>query len=293
MFVAVANDCSIENLLDDVSMLISPPELVISLHQAMGSPTSSAKTLAVIVAQDPNLSARVLRIANSSLYGLCHRVDTIPRAITVIGTRGLYHLCMAVVSAQSFAKLPSDLIDINVFWRHSIFTALIARALAKRCRILHPERLFVAGLLHDIGTLVLYTRFADTLEETFEQSQGREDRMAKDEQRLFGYNHAQVGGELLKRWGLPKQLCHAISMHHCNNREKAFIIEDTILYLADCLSNRSELGSFSKFGAYEHKANAAVWDALRLDEAITESLWDEAKMQFVDTMEIIFPAGTS
>ena len=286
--------CTIDLLLDDVSMLISPPEILIRLHQVMDSPLSSTKALAIIVAQDPNLSARVLRIANSSVYGLSQRVDTVSRAITVIGTRGLYHLSMAVTAAQSFSQISSSLVNIAVFWRHSVFSALIARNLARRCRILHPERLFVAGLLHDIGSLLIYKHFAESLQDIVQDARGNEQHLAEYERQHLGFDHAEVGAALLKRWGLPETLYTAVGSHHAYDHlvgQTPMSLEAAIVHLADALSNRRMEGSFSEFGAYASHIDASAWQILGLDEGIVDEVWAEVGRQFIETLEAILPSA--
>ncbi|ACL73322.1 metal dependent phosphohydrolase [Thioalkalivibrio sulfidiphilus HL-EbGr7] len=278
----------IQDLLKDLSALVSPPEIIIRLRQDMESPKSTAESLAKIVMQDPNLSARILHMANSAMYGLNHRIETVSRAISIIGQRALYHLALAVSATKTFSKLPSELVNIAVFWRHSVFTALIARNLAQRCHVLHPERLFVGGLLHDIGSLVLYHRYPDILRDSLLAARGNEEVLAQQERELIGFDHAEVGGALMEMWGLPESLQQAVAFHHrpgatANNMEVA------IVHLADTLANRTDQGSFSEFGAFASMPHPGVWKTLGLDEDITEDLWRDVNMQFMETLHVILP----
>lgn len=278
----------IQDLLKDLSALVSPPEIIIRLRQDMESPKSTAESLAKIVMQDPNLSARILHMANSAMYGLNHRIETVSRAISIIGQRALYHLALAVSATKTFSKLPSELVNIAVFWRHSVFTALIARNLAQRCHVLHPERLFVGGLLHDIGSLVLYHRYPEILRDSLLAARGNEEVLAQQERELIGFDHAEVGGALMEMWGLPESLQQAVAFHHrpgatANNMEVA------IVHLADTLANRTDQGSFSEFGAFASMPHPGVWKTLGLDEDITEDLWRDVNMQFMETLHVILP----
>ncbi|MFW5453967.1 HDOD domain-containing protein [Thioalkalivibrio sulfidiphilus] len=278
----------IQDLLKDLSALVSPPEIIIRLRQDMESPKSTAESLAKIVMQDPNLSARILHMANSAMYGLNHRIETVSRAISIIGQRALYHLALAVSATKTFSKLPSELVNIAVFWRHSVFTALIARNLAQRCHVLHPERLFVGGLLHDIGSLVLYHRYPDILRDSLLAARGNEEVLAQQERELIGFDHAEVGGALMEMWGLPESLQQAVAFHHrpgatANNMEVA------IVHLADTLANRTDQGSFSEFGAFASMPHPGVWKTLGLDEDITEDLWRDVNLQFMETLHVILP----
>ena len=141
-----------------VSGLVSPPDICIRVFELIESQTASVKQIGDVISQDPNLSVRLLKIVNSSYYHFSSRVDTISRAITIIGIRELSSLIIAISAIKTFSNIPNHLVNIDTFWRHSIYTALIARSLALQCDVLHPERLFVSGLLHDIGSLIIYNR---------------------------------------------------------------------------------------------------------------------------------------
>jgi len=279
----------IQDLLKDLSALVSPPEIVIRLRQDMESPTSTAESLAAIVMQDPNLSARILHMANSAMYGINHRIETVSRAISIIGQRALYHLALAVSATKTFSKLPSELVNIAVFWRHSVFTALIARNLAQRCRVLHPERLFVAGLLHDIGSLVLYHRYPDILRDSLLTARGNEEVLAQQEQELIGFDHAEVGGALLELWGLPENLQQAVGYHHRPGAAASNNMEVAIVHLADTLANRTDQGSFSEFGAFASMPHPGIWRTLGLDEEVTDEIWKDVNLQFMETLHVILP----
>ncbi|MCG5502069.1 HDOD domain-containing protein [Ectothiorhodospira lacustris] len=279
----------LDDLLKDVSELVSPPEIIIRLRSALDAPGSSASSLAAIVAQDPNLSAQILRLANSAMYGLPQRVETVTRAIAVIGTRALYHLALAVTATHSFSRLPCELVNMAVFWRHSVFTALIAHDLAQRCNVLHPERLFVAGLLHDVGSLVLYGRHPDLLRETMLIARGHEPLLAGHEREILGFDHADVGAGLLSRWGLPETLQTAIRLHHQPDRALQAGLEATLIHLADTLSNRTEQGCFSEYGPREEVIPDAIWERLGLDRQDGEECCNDVGWRFMETLSVILP----
>ncbi len=281
---------SLETLIASVTDLVSPPEVHLRLHEVIESPTSTSDSIAQIIMQDPNLSARILKITNSAYYGK-RKIETVSRAITLIGTRELYNIALAINAMKVFEKIPSELVNVSVFWRHSIYTAIIARLLARRCRILHPERLFVAGLLHDIGCLVLYSNFPEESRDALLIANGDEDILAQQEEELIGYDHAMVGGELLKLWRLPETIAQAVSSHHDLSRAEPDSIEATIVFIANALANRTEEGSFSEFGSYATNIEPEVWARIGLSEDVVEELWDSVYEQFAETAQILLPAS--
>jgi HD-like signal output (HDOD) protein len=227
----------------DVSALVSPPEVCVQLLDLVESPVSTAHDIGEVIASDPNLSGRLLKLVNSSFYNYSGRIDTLSRAIAIVGTRELYSLAVSVSAIRSFSKIPVEVINMDTFWRHSLFCAIIARNLGKRCGVLHPERLFVAGLLHEIGALVMFARAPEKSRELLMVAEGDEQTLAYAERREFGFNHADLGGMLATLWKLPDTLAEAIACHHdpmeavCSKQQAALV------RIADLLADRSDLGA--------------------------------------------------
>ena len=243
---ARANDAhnDIGALVADVKGLVTPPHVFLKVTELMRSTDSNAKDFESVIGVDPNLSARLLRIANSSFYSFASKVDTVSRAVAVIGMRDLYSLVTAVSAVKSFSKITNDLVSMDTFWRHSIMTGLIARNLAKRCKVLHSERLFVAGLLHDIGSLVLFNRLPELSRDLMLISQGDEVLLHQAEWETLGFNHAHVAAQLLQTWQLPVTLSTAIAAHHDPASIEGDRLDAAIIHAADIFAGQSDLGSF-------------------------------------------------
>ncbi|MEM7253887.1 MAG: HDOD domain-containing protein, partial [Pseudomonadota bacterium] len=183
-------------MVDEVSALVSPPDICLRIFELLQSPDSSAREIGDVISQDPNLTARLLKVVNSPFYGVGRRVDTVSRAIAIVGIRDLYNLVVAVSAVNRFSHIAIDLVNMDTFWRHSLFTALLSRALAKRAGILHPERLFVAGLLHEIGALVLYHKMPRLAQEHLLLAGGDEAVIFEQEYEQLGFTHAELGAML-------------------------------------------------------------------------------------------------
>ena len=153
-----------EQLVADVSGLVSPPTVCAKIFEVIRSPHASAQEIGETVRLDANLAARLLKIVNSSYYGFPSRIDTVSRAVTILGLRDLSNLVLAISAVRSFSRLRTGLVPMEVFWKHSILSAAIARQLAKLTGEGEPERLFVCGLLHDIGSLIIYAQLGSWVE---------------------------------------------------------------------------------------------------------------------------------
>ncbi|HED39521.1 MAG TPA: HDOD domain-containing protein [Chromatiales bacterium] len=276
--------------LGEVSGLVSPPDVYVKVFDLMESPTATADDMGLVISQDPSLTARLLKIVNSPFYNFSSRIDTVSRAIAVIGLRELYSLVVAVSAVKSFSAIPNDVVNMDTFWRHSIYCGIISRLLAKRCHVLHTERLFIAGLLHDIGSLVIYNRVPDIAKKMLESANGDEERLFAVEREELGFTHADLGGELLKQWSLPDSLQEAVAFHHQPGAAKVAAMEAAIVHIANILANQSELGAFCEVKVPETEIDSAAWAAAGLKEASfdRDEIIGEAGIQFVETASLFW-----
>jgi len=174
----------------------------------------SSSTLAEIITHDSDISARLLRLVNSSFYGLPSKIDTIQRAVTVAGANEVRNLIMATAVMRTFSGIPGELVDMEAFWGHAVTTGVLAQAISERCHTLHSDRLFVAGMLHDLGRLVIYLTLPGKAKEILYITGGDEWILADTEQEVLGFSHMDVGAELFKAWGLPDGFQSIAKYHH-------------------------------------------------------------------------------
>jgi HD-like signal output (HDOD) protein len=278
---------SVVALLEDVEGLVSPPDVCIRLFEIINAPTTGAREIAGIVHVDPNLTARLLRLANSAFYNFSRKIDTVSRAVTIIGTAELYQLVLSVSAIKSFTNIPNELVQMETFWRHSVYTGLLARALAVRANILHPERLFVAGLVHDIGSLVLYYQRPDEMRDILLVAEGDEEVLYQAELEQFEFSHAGVAGYLMQQWNLPEELVQAVKWHHQPEQAQKARLEAHILYLADHLVNESDQGNFMGSPKVDIQLSQQLLDVIGLDENELFFAFEEAAEQFPSTLQAL------
>jgi len=271
---------AVARLADDVDGLVSPPDVCMRLFEMIHSPKTGANEIAEVVSVDPSLTARLLRIANSAFYGFSRKIDTVSRAVTIIGNGELYNLVLSISAVKSFTSIPNDLVSMETFWRHSVYAGLLARALAQRINVLHPERLFVAGLLHDIGSLVLYYERPDVMRDLLLVADGDEEVLYRAEQEQLGFSHATLAGYLLEKWRLPDELQQAVLWHHEPEQAKLARLEAHLLYLADMMVNESEQGNFAGSPKADIRLPGRLLDEIGLNENELFFAFEEAAEQF-------------
>ena len=278
----------IKSLVREVGALAAPPHVYLKVWELLQSSESSAKDFERVIGLDPSLTVRLLRIANSSFYNLRGRVDTVSRAVSVIGTRELFTLIVAVSAVKSFSKITSDLVNMDTFWRHSVFTGLVAKLLADQCDVLRAERLFVAGLLHDVGALVMFNRLPDVERDFLEAAAGDEDKLYALELEVLGFTHAHVAGVLLEKWQVPDALRGAVMGHHDPLSVQEGMLEAALVHVANTIANRSAIGSFYESGVIDEQPpiSDTLWGSIGLqaNDVEVESLIAQASEQFIETM---------
>lgn len=200
-------------LVDGSVELITLPDVYFRICELMNDPKRSSADIAKVLSNDPALSVRLLRIVNSAYYGFPARIDTISRAVAVVGTFDLQKLIVTTSIVDTFRRIPQTLVSMSDFWMRSVQCGVIARMLAGAGRVLHGERLFLGGLLHDIGSLLMYSKMPDQSREVLLAAAGDRQLIGELEKELIGFTHADVGASLMEHWGLPESLHQAVGCY--------------------------------------------------------------------------------
>lgn len=228
------------NLVDDVSALVSLPEVVERLNATINDPESGATDIARIISQDPGLATRLLKIANSPLYGSSRQIDSILRAVTLLGTKQIRDLAYSAIASKMFSGMPSEIISVEDFWHHSLYCGLLARTLAQLTGgVTSPDTLLTAGLLHDLGQLILFHRTPQHAHQAILltiQGEANKDMVAAEHE-VLGFDHTEVGAELAQQWHLPPVLRECIAFHHAPEKAKQFPLEVAIVYIANVIAS--------------------------------------------------------
>ncbi len=191
------------------------PQVIYELELAIGDPKSSAKDIAAVLGLDPALAAHVLRVVNSAYYGFAARIDTLERAVAVAGLKEISTLAVSLAVGNVFSEPPAgNLVDMTLFWRHSLASGLAARSLARLARRSEPERFFVAGLLHDMGKVLCALAEPELAAAALAQAEDQQLPTFLAERRVFGFDHAELGGNAILKWNLPRSLAEAVGRHH-------------------------------------------------------------------------------
>lgn len=219
--------------------LYSLPQTLVEILKIVGSEDSSAGDLTRIVLRDPTLTTRLLKLANSAVYGQTRRVATVNQAVLLLGFRAVKSLALSTAVCDSFSDHSGFFgRELKRFWRHSLETAAYAQLFAARANYPVQEEAFVAGLIHDLGLIVLAGVFPEDYETLWNTCAQTEGIVAAEDKKLT-LNHADAAAYLFTEWGLPEVLIDAVRHHHvaAQGRELNRLDKLTLLVaLADLMS---------------------------------------------------------
>jgi len=276
-------------LVQGVGGLVTLPNVFIRINQLVENPNSSTTDIARAISQDPSFTVRMLRVANSSFYGLSSTIATVDKAVSVIGTSQIRNLALSVSIASTFAGLPNDLVSMDNFWRHSLYCAVIARIMARQTGGCDPEAVFTAGLLHDIGELLIFNRLPDQARDVLLLVLDNLDELPvyEAELQLLGFDHGQVGGELARQWNLPPLLEECIAHHHSVAEAKRYPQEVALVHLANIFAQMAEIDTLNPEDVAAVDPRAWVMSGIGADVDIIELLVREAQEEITEAEKLI------
>ena len=219
---------------------INPPPLpqaFITLRRTAQDPMSSTGDVARIIAMDPSLTAYVLRLANSALYSLPTRVETVDRAVACIGLAEIQTMAVGAMLGKVFKDPPRpDLLVMKDFWRHAVSVGLLSSALAERLDLRGKDRFFVPGLLHDMGRLLLAIAEPELSAMALDRAIETGSSLDVAEREMLDFDHGALGGRVCKKWQLPESLGEAVACHHDPSRCPDNVMA-AVVHAADFLAN--------------------------------------------------------
>lgn len=235
---------TIEGLIQGIpSSLGSYAPVVEEIEAALQSPQCSLGTVGEAIEKDPDLTARLLRLGNSSFYGFSSRLGTVTEAISLIGIQQVQDLIVASSIIERFTGVREEFVSMESFWRHSLACGIGARLLALEKRLPKPDKFFVAGLLHDVGRLVLFSQAPEAAEHVFELCRRERLLLREAEVRVLGFDHQAIARALLQLWKYPPLLVQAVAYHHEPGACPGAPTEAAVVHLSDYLANAMQLGS--------------------------------------------------
>lgn len=259
------------------------PDVYFKIMKALDDPLSTANSLADIISKEPAISARLLSLVNSPLYGFGKPIDSLQRAVSIVGTKNLSQLALGVTVIEKFTSRSIEHFSMADFWEHSLACGVFNRILASQIPGTSQDFCFVAGLLHDIGRLVMLQLAPDDMSRAYDISKTMASPLHETERQYFGFNHCDVAEELFEAWNFPMDLGLAASRHHeSHNGETS--IESAICTVGNVLALAMQYGSNGH--DYVPTITDETWDALGLPPSALATTIGKAKRQIHDILTV-------
>ncbi|MFQ5480664.1 MAG: HDOD domain-containing protein [Thermodesulfobacteriota bacterium] len=269
--------------LDAIKDLPTLPQVVSKLQEEMASPGASAGTVSEIIGGDPAISIKTLKVANSPLYGLGRKVTDIRDAVRILGLKEVYNIVMSMSTLNLFKE--AGHIDYKQFWRHCLSVAFATKAIfeftGEMERPVEREDLadlFIAGLLHDIGILVLDQYMPELYDKVLKEISELEDvPLYGVEYELLGISHCEVGEFLMNKWNIPTHIATAVAFHH---RSEAITCKrelTDIIHIADFICNNQGLDN--GLGVPPTSFSDEAWSNLNLSIEDIEVIIDKVRLE--------------
>ncbi len=279
------NTLLLPDVLKSIHNLPSLPAVVVDLIASMQDPDVDIDVLARKISLDQALTAKTLRIANSSFYGLQRQVTTVGEAIAILGFQSVQTLATTAALMASVPAGGSGAFNLESFWRHAVGTAACARALARPLKV-NAEQAYLSGLLHDIGRLVLATRFPDHYAAVAAHRVRTDCTMLAAERALLGLDHAAIGEALARHWKFPESTQQAVARHHTPG------LLDTdpmalLIHAADAMAHALDFSM--EEDDQVPSLTDATWNQLGLDEPALAKVFREADVQFQAASGLLKP----
>jgi len=266
-----------QDIINSNSKLVALPAIISRVNVVMNDPACSAADIDELISQEPALATRLLKIINSPFYDFPSSIDTISMAVAVLGIGQLRDLIIATSLIRHFNRPRNAGIDTETFWCHSITTGLAARTIALDRKLPHAERLFLGGLVHDIGKMIM----SQLLPEATTELRLAQDQAGESSERvIFGFTHDELGQCLLQHWHFPEAISVPVRHHHDLQCADKFKTDTAILHIGNVIANNIQTPVSSDDDTL---LNPLALKTLAMDEQDIEP-WYESVYQTLDSI---------
>jgi len=275
-----------QKIIDKIDDLPTLPRTVLKITELVNDPKSSARDLARVITDDQVLTARLLKLVNSSFYGFPQRISTVTAAIVLLGFDAIRNLLLTTSVFDLFANRNRQKKQVQErFWDHSLGCAVGAKVIGNYLRHDKVEELFVSGLLHDIGKIVEMMYLPDEFTRVAATVNRKKILMISAENNVLGYNHADIGKLLAEKWNLPVKLVQVIAHHHQPANAGSFATEAAIVHLADifCRALNMGHGGDDKIPPLDKFA----WESLKIQTGAIETIMATMHREYRDISSFI------
>lgn len=268
------------------AQLISLPDIYFKLKELIDDPDYTMAEVALLVGRDPGMATRFLRAVNNPVNRRVCQIETISHAVSLLGIRQVHDIVLSASVAQAFEGIENDVMNMKKFWQRSFYCAVMSKMLAAECEVMDSDRLFVMGLLHDIGHLFMYMAIPEESQKALLDARKLGRPLYQVERDALGFDYAQVGGYVMRLWDLPKKLQAITYFHPEPGKATHYIAETSLLHLSALLvSSELEEGVFEE-GAFA--VDPTAWSTIDMTVEQCLNFRNTAADEYAEVANSIF-----
>jgi putative nucleotidyltransferase with HDIG domain len=275
---------ALDKIMSTIGDLPASPAVIATLMNLTSNINGDIKKISKAILADQSLTAKMLKLANSSFYGRTKEVTTLKEAIVVLGFMTLHSLVIATSTQSLYKKSIDDGVSAKL-WEHALASGIASRMIAEAIGYPSVEEAFIAGLLHDIGKLVLAQKMTDDYCDIVKRVEETGDQFDKYEQSLFGFDHADVGAQLLHKWLFPEEIAEAVQYHHTPaDANEQYSLLSHIVSMGDYMSKSLNIGSNNH--CIDDPTSCPSMEKLNLDASRLQDLNEQLAVHFENEKEL-------
>ncbi|MGL1934733.1 MAG: HDOD domain-containing protein [Fibrobacterales bacterium] len=270
----------IESMIGDLDSIPTLSNVVSRINREMQNPRTTADQIGKIISNDQSLTLAIMKLVNSAFYGFSKKINTISHAVAILGFNTIKNLIMTTSLLTSLkSSIQSPYFDQNQFWAHSLGVGTFAKVIGNTISFDKREELFLAGVIHDIGKIILISALTHDFEKAIIIAEQKEIMLIEAEEKVFGFNHCDVGFWIAEKWQLPNYLSHVILNHHSPEKSLDFHSISTIIQIADTLTRALDIGSGGD--PYLQNITDDNWKSIQLPYDALPQLLVEGEKEFI------------
>ncbi len=268
---------NLDALIKDVTQLVSLPDVYYRLEVLIEDPSSTLYDFAEVLSVEPDICARLLSLANSAFYSFPASIETVDKAVQIIGTRQIRELVLASSVVNVFSQMPLGMLNMRAFWEHSVTVGVFTKTIGQYCHLRQPERFYVAGLLHDIGRLLFLLKMPGLMHDLFILREAKEKYLRILEFDSLGYTHAEAGGRLLEQWRVPDSIHEPVTYHHNPTASPEYTSVSAAINIADAWVNNHQVGSSGE--RFDMTISPESLEILNINIGELDEVWLKAQQE--------------
>ncbi|MCX7913121.1 MAG: HDOD domain-containing protein [Thermodesulfovibrionales bacterium] len=266
---------TIQSELQKIDTIPTIPDNFKKILRIIENPKASLSTICNFIINDQALTSRVLKMVNSPIYGFPGRISSVNQALLLLGLNAVRGLLLGISAFEIMQKAMAGL------WEHSLATTITARFIAQKKGISDPEEVSVAGLLHDIGKVILIIKFPEEYEKVLRRASQEEVLIFKAEKEIFGITHAEAGAIVCRKWNFPQNLIEMVEYYHNPQYSQRFPLQTAIVHISDIIARAKGIGFAGD--TFVPSINPVAWDKLSLTRENIKEILMHLEETFYET----------